>query len=88
MRHEYRDELIEILSQRGRKGLAVSVISLLVFNNHNELFGPEQCYPDLRHRLQRYLWTQSKKRGSVFVHVSHGVYALKRQRPKQLSLPL
>ena len=37
-KHEYREELIEILSQRGRKGLAVTLIAQIVFNNHNTLF--------------------------------------------------
>lgn len=88
MRHEYKNELIDILSQQGRKGLAVAVIARLIFNNRNELFAPEQHFERLHIQLQRYLWTQSKRRNSMFTHVKHGVYALRHPRARQLILEL
>ena len=88
MKHEFREELIEILSQRGRKGLAVTLIAQIVYNNHNSLFNQGQCFYDLRVRIQRYLWTQSQRKGTPFTHISRGIYALRRGYVHQTRLPL
>lgn len=72
----YDREILQILSEAGRKGLSIAKIARHVFNRHNNLF-EVVAYEDVRRSVAGYLMKNSKQKNSYVEKTEErGVYRL------------
>lgn len=81
MRHEYRNELLAILSRRPGKGLPLGSIVRIVYNSHTSLFTSAPDFGKLYSSIGQYLRRQSLKKESPFVRCKKRGYYTVRRRP-------
>ena len=86
MKNVYHSDIMQLLLQRGKEGLHVSQVSRMIYNLHNNFFDQSLNYNELHQNIRNYLWRQSQMRRSPFVHIQHGVYAIKADIAIQLDI--
>lgn len=86
MNNIYYRDIIELLLPYGQEGMKLSHIVKHVYNNHVDMFENNINYEELYKTIGTYLWKQSQKRESPFIHNTYGVYAIKPDMAVQLDL--
>lgn len=86
MRNIYHSDIVNLLIRQGRGGMRLKHVAQCIYNMHADLFGRKLDYFDLHMQISRYLWRQSRKPGTPFLHVAYGRYALKPDYAVQLDL--
>lgn len=81
----YRD-IIELLLPHGKEGLRLSLIVRQIYNKHADLFDDTIKYEDIYKDVGLFLWKQSQKRESPFIHNAYGIYAIKPDFAVQLDM--
>lgn len=82
----YHRDIIEILLECGREGLRIKNIARRIYNKHADFFVRDLDYSEIRDAIGHYLWEQSKRNESPFVHTRYGTYAIKADFAIQLDL--
>lgn len=87
MKNLYYNHIVSILLSH-HEGVKVVNIVKSIYNDSYSLFEDADFYKKLRTSIGSFLWNQSKKRNSPFMHVKDkwGVYALKHHFALQLEL--
>lgn len=87
MKEVYYNQLVEILLQKP-KGMRLSVIATNIYNLNAGLFSSSELYDEIYKTIKQFLYRESKKRKSIFVHVPDkwGYYAIRRKQARQLRL--
>ena len=87
MKNSYYNELVHIL-MANPQGVRVGKIARHIYNSDVDLFDRDtnNKFSRIHAELQRYLWTQSRKKRSPFERVGWGLYGLKRPFVVQLEL--
>ncbi len=87
MKNLYYNELVHIL-MANPDGLRVGKIARHIYNSDVDLFDCNAIgkFGKIHRELQRYLWTQSRKKRSPFERRSWGIYAVRRNFVYQLEL--
>lgn len=86
MNNVYYRDIIDILTDCGPDGMSPARITRRLYNLHNDLFREALDYAAMRREVGFFLWSQSKKAHTPFVHVAFGRYALDRKHIRQLDL--
>ena len=82
----YHRDIIEILLECGREGLRIKNIARRIYNRHADFFITDIDYDEIRDSIGRYLWEQSRRIESPFLHTRYGTYAIKADFAIQLDL--
>ena len=82
----YHRDIIEILLDCGREGLRIKNIARRIYNRHADFFITDIDYCEIRDSIGRYLWEQSRRSESPFLHTRYGTYAIKADFAIQLDL--
>lgn len=77
---------MNLLIRQGREGMRLKNIARRIYNMHADLFSAQLDYTDLRTSISSYLWKQSRRKGTPFVRLGYGVYAVKTDFAVQLDL--
>lgn len=87
MERKYYNQLVEILLLKP-KGLKLSAIAAYLYNVNSGLWVEEGLYERIYWQTKRYLYRESKKRGSIFKSVNGkwGYYAIKPHYARQLRI--
>lgn len=86
MKDAYHRDLVNILLEAGENGLRSCVAARRLYNMHANLFASSLLYETLRTDVEQYLWRETKRRFTIFVRKSYGVYAIKPSIAVQLDL--
>ncbi len=86
MNNIYYRDIIELLLPFGQEGLKLSHIVKHIYNKHVDMFENQIKYEDIYKIVGLFLWKESQKRESPFVHNTYGVYAIKPDVAVQLDL--
>ena len=86
MKNIYHRDIIEILLDCGREGLRIKNIARRIYNRHADFFITDIDYIEIRDSIGRYLWEQSRRAESPFLHTRYGTYAIKADFAIQLDL--
>lgn len=79
VKHKYHRDIFEILASAGEKGMPVRLIALQVYNRNTGLFTTGICYKKIYQLTRWYLWYQSQRPSSPFIHrPERGQYTLKK----------
>ncbi|MCD8296219.1 MAG: hypothetical protein LUC88_01445 [Prevotella sp.] len=83
----YEKEIINVLSEAGRKGLSIKKIARHIYNNKNSLFD-ELSFEDVHKSVAGFLQRNCKKRNSIVERTQkNGTYRIRVSvRPAQLKL--
>lgn len=81
----YRD-IMELLLPCGSEGMKLERITRFIYNRHADLFKADLRYEAIYRSVGYFLWKQSQKRESPFVHNAYGMYAIKSNVAIQLDL--
>lgn len=88
MKNEYHHDLMEILAKAGSNGLQVRFIALQIYNRRTGLFCDTIDFNKLYDSIRFYLWSQSRRPSSPFMHgAAKGFYRLKPAMYQQMLLP-
>lgn len=80
MRHEFRNELLEVIGRSKSKGLQLGVIVRIIYNRHTSLFATGLDFDALYNHIGYYLRRESKKKDSPFVRgKKRGSYMVRRR---------
>ena len=86
MNNIYYRDIIELLLPFGQDGLKLSHIVKHICNRHVDMFENKIKYEDIYKIVGLFLWKESQKRESPFIHNAYGVYAIKPDVAVQLDL--
>lgn len=86
MNNMYYRDIIELLLPYGKEGLKLSHIVKHIFNKHADMFDNTIKYEDIYKAIGLFLWKQSQKRESPFIHNAYGIYAIKPDIAVQLDI--
>lgn len=86
MKDTYHRDIVQILLESGERGMKPCTVARRLFNIYVDLFCNNLSYERMRREVEVYLWRESKRRTSVFIHKSYGLYAIRPALAIQLDL--
>lgn len=86
MKDSYHRDIVNILLEAGDEGMRSCAVARRLYNIHANLFASTLVYETLRTDVEQYLWRETKRRFTLFVRKSYGIYAIKPSMAFQLDL--